>query len=284
MQFRNTSNCYFDKDYAVSRLAYNSENFPRKNIVQLKIKRILVSQPQPVETEKSPFVELAEKNNLKIDFRPFIHIEGVSAKEFRQTRIDILSHTGVLFTSKTSVDHYFRICEDMKIQVPDIMKYFCISESVAYYLQKYIVYRKRKIFFSTGNFPDLLEVLLKHKDENYFLPLSEQHNPDIPKLLDKSKLKYSPAILYRTVCSDLSDLKKIDYDMLVFYSPSEIKSLLHNFPGFEQNEIKIAGFGISTAKAVEDAGLRLDVQAPLPEAPSMTKALELFLKEYNNRK
>ncbi len=250
----------------------------------MKIKRILVSQPQPVEAEKSPFVELAEKNNLKIDFRPFIHVEGVPAKEFRQTRVDILSHTGVLFTSKTSVDHYFRICEEMKIQVPDCMKYFCVSESVAYYLQKYIVYRKRKIFFGSGTFPDLMEVLVKHKEEKYFLPLSEQHNPNIPKTLDKSKLKYSPAILYRTVCSDLSDLGKIDYDLLVFYSPSEIRSLLQNFPDFEQNEIKIAGFGASTAKAVEEAGLRLDIQAPLPEAPSMPKALELFLKEHNNKK
>jgi uroporphyrinogen-III synthase len=247
----------------------------------LKIKKILVSQPQPTEQEKSPFFELAEKNNVKIDFRPFSLVEGVSVKEFRQFRIDILANTGVIFTSKTAIDHFFRICEELRITVPDTMKYFCMTESIAFYLQKYIVYRKRKIFYGKGTFQELIDVIQKHKDEIFLVPLSEQHKPEIPKLLDKNKLKYTKAIFYRNICSDLTDLAGVKYDIMVFYSPSCIKSLLQNFPDFQQNEIKIASFGTATAKAVKDAGLRLDIQAPMPQAPSMTMALELFIKEHN---
>ena len=247
----------------------------------MKIKKILVSQPQPSEQEKSPFFELAEKNNLKVDFRPFSYVEGVSVKDFRQNRIDILAHSAVIFTSKTAIDHFFRICEEMRVVVPDIMKYFCMSESIAFYLQKYIVYRKRKIFFGKGTFPELIDNLLKHKDEKFLVPLSDSHKPEYPKLLEKNKLKFTKAILYRNVSSDLSDLAGVKYDMMVFYSPSCIKSLLHNFPDFKQDEIKIASFGTSTAKAVKDAGLNLDVQAPLPQFPSMTMALEFFIKEHN---
>jgi uroporphyrinogen-III synthase len=247
----------------------------------LKIKKILVSQPQPTEQEKSPFFELAEKNNVKIDFRPFSLVEGVSVKEFRQFRIDILANTGVIFTSKTAIDHFFRICEELRITVPDTMKYFCMTESIAFYLQKYIVYRKRKIFYGKGTFQELIDVIQKHKDEKFLVPLSEQHKPEIPKLLDKNKLKYTKAIFYRNICSDLTDLAGVKYDIMVFYSPSCIKSLLQNFPDFQQNEIKIASFGTATAKAVKDAGLRLDIQAPMPQAPSMTMALELFIKEHN---
>ncbi len=246
-----------------------------------KIKKILVSQPKP-ESDKSPYFELAEKNNLRIDFRPFIQVEGISVKEFRKSRIDLLIHSAVIFTSKHAIDNFFRVSEEMRLNVPDSMKYFCISEATAFYLQKYIVYRKRKIFYScTGAFPDLLEQILKHKDEKFLLPVSDAHKEEIPNYLNKNKVKYTRAILYRTVSSDLSDLADVNYDILVFYSPSGIKSLLTNFPDFKQNDTKIASFGTKTAKAVTDAGLRLDIQAPLPEAPSMTMALERFIKEYN---
>jgi uroporphyrinogen-III synthase len=246
----------------------------------MKIKKILVSQPEP-QSDKSPYFDIAEKNNVKIDFRPFIHVEPIETKEFRQQRINLLDHTAVIFTSKTAIDHFFRVANEMRISIPDSMKYFCTSESIAHYLQKYIVYRKRKIFFGKGKFADLMEVLEKHKGEKFIVPLSEQHKIEIPELLDKNKLKYTIGILYRTVSSDLSDLSMINYDVLVFFSPSGIVSLLKNFPEFEQNDTIIASFGNSTANAVREAGLRLDLQAPLPEAPSMTMALDQFIKDYN---
>ena len=246
----------------------------------LKIKRILVSQPEP-ENGKSPYFDLATQNNLKIDFRPFIHVEGVSAKDFRQERINILDHTAVVFTSKTAIDHFFRISEDMRVQVPDSMKYFCVSESIAHYLQKYIVYRKRKIFYGKGRFEDLMELILKNKSERFLCPLSDVHKAEIPELLDNGKINYTKAILYRTVCSDLSDLSAEDYDILVFFSPTGIKSLLHNFPQFKQNNTLIASFGPTTAEAVKDAGLRLDIEAPNLKAPSMTMALEQYIREHN---
>ncbi|MDA3879547.1 MAG: uroporphyrinogen-III synthase [Prolixibacteraceae bacterium] len=244
----------------------------------MKIKRILVSQPKPAST-KSPYFEFAERNNVKVDFRPFIQVEGVSSKEFRQTRVNILDNTAVVFTSRTAIDNFFRICDEMRITVPETMKYFCVSEATAFYLQKYIVYRKRKIFYGDGRFQDLVEIIKKHLDEKYLVPLSHIHKPEIPELLDKIKADYTKAILYRTISSDLSDLKDVNYDVLVFYSPSGIKSLLQNFPEFEQNNTRIASFGTSTAKAVEEAGLRLDIQAPNPQAPSMTMALEQYIKK-----
>jgi uroporphyrinogen-III synthase len=222
---------------------------------------------------------LAEKSNLKIDFRPFIQVEGISAKEFRQTRIQILNHTAVIFTSRTAIDHFFRIAEEMRVTVPDSMKYFCISEATAFYLQKYIVYRKRKIFYANGRFADLAVLMKKHKDENFLVPLSDIHKQDIPRVLDNEGFKYTKAVLYRTVSSDLSDLSNIKYDILVFFSPSGIKSLFQNFPDFEQNETRIACFGPATAKAVKEAGLRLDIQAPTAQAPSMTMALEQYIKK-----
>lgn len=249
----------------------------------MKIKRILVSQPKPT-TPKSPYSDLADKNNLRIDFRPFIQVEAVSAKDFRKQKVNILDHTAVIFTSRTAIDHFFRIAEEMRVTVPDSMKYFCVSEATAFYLQKYIVYRKRKIFHSTGRFTDLVDVLKKHKEETFLVPLSDIHKQEIPTLLNKNKLKYTKAILYRTVSSDLSDLKEIDYDVLVFFSPSGIVSLLQNFPDFEQNETKIASFGPATAKAVKEAGLRLDIQAPMPQAPSMAMALDQYIKKYNKKK
>lgn len=247
----------------------------------MKIKKILVSQPKPVN-DKSPYVELAERNNLKIDFRPFIKVEGISAKEFRQERIDLLEHTAVIFTSRTAIDHFFRIAEELRLTIPDDMKYFCISESVALYLQKYIVYRKRKIFYSSNIFKELVEqVISRHSSEKFLVPLSDIHKPEIPRILDKNKIKYTKAILYRTVSSDLSDLSDVNYDVLVFYSPSGIKSLYDNFPDFEQKDTKIACFGPHTAKAIKKAGLKLDIEAPSVNAPSMTMALENFIREYN---
>lgn len=245
-----------------------------------KIKKILVSQPEP-ENKKSPYFDLAEKHNLKIDFRPFIHVEGVTSKEFRQSKVDLSHHSAVIFTSKTSIDHFFRIAEETRVTVPDTMKYFCISESTAYYLQKYIVYRKRKIFFGKGRVEDLVEIMVKHKDEHFLVPLSAAHKEEIPKLLEKHKFKFTKSVLYKTECSDLSDLADVNYDVLVFYSPSGIKSLLKNFPDFKQNNTKIASFGDKTAKAVEEAGLRLDIKAPAPQAPSMTMALESFIEQHN---
>ncbi|TKG93541.1 uroporphyrinogen-III synthase [Puteibacter caeruleilacunae] len=248
----------------------------------MKIKKILVSQPEP-SSSKSPYFDLAEKNNVKIDFRPFIQVEGVSSKEFRQTRIQILDHTAVIFTSRTAIDHFFRICQETRVTVPDTMKYFCISEATAFYLQKYIVYRKRKIFFGKGTFANLVDILKKHLDENYLIPLSHIHKQEIPELLTAAKVKYTKAILYKTVSSDLSDLKDVNYDILVFFSPSGVKSLLKNFPEFEQNNTRIASFGPTTAKAVKDSGLRLDIQAPNPQAPSMTMALDQYIKKANKK-
>ena len=246
----------------------------------MKIKKILVSQPKP-QNEKSPYFELAKKHNLKIDFRSFIHIEGIAAKEFRQSRIDISRHSAVIFTSKTAIDHFFRICEEMRVPIPDSLKYFCVSESIAYYLQKYIVYRKRKVFVGTNNFKGLMELILKHNEEKFLVPLSDMHKPEIPEQLDKNKINYSIAILYRTICSDLSDLSDVNYDILVFFSPSGIKSLLKNFPDFKQNNTKIAAFGPTTTQAVRKAGLHLDIEAPTSKAPSMTMALEQYITNHN---
>ncbi|WP_321289568.1 uroporphyrinogen-III synthase [uncultured Sunxiuqinia sp.] len=249
----------------------------------MKIKKILVSQPKP-ESAKSPYFDLAEKTNVQVDFRPFIQVEAVSSKEFRQTRIQILDHSAVIFTSRTAIDHFFRICEETRVTVPDSMKYFCISEATAYYLQKYIVYRKRKIFYGNGRFDDLMEVMKKHKGEKFLVPLSHIHKQEIPELLDKGGYDYTKAILYKTITSNLSDLKDVNYDILVFFSPSGIKSLIQNFPDFEQNTTMIASFGPTTAKAVQEAGLRLDIQAPTAQAPSMTMALEQFIKKHNKSK
>lgn len=246
----------------------------------MKIKRILVSQPKPT-SDKSPYYELAKKNNLHIDFRPFIHVEEISGKDFRNSKINILDHTAVIFTSRTAIDHFFRVCKELRVTVPDTMKYFCISEATAFYLQKYTVYRKRKIFYGNGRFDDLLDIINKHKNETYIVPLSDIHKQEIPDKLTSNKIKFNKAILYRTVSSDLSDLESVNYDVLVFFSPSGIASLKQNFPQFAQNDTLIASFGPTTAKAVEEAGLRLDIKAPMPQAPSMTMALEQFIKKHN---
>ncbi|CCY38235.1 uroporphyrinogen-III synthase [Coprobacter secundus] len=245
----------------------------------MKIKKVLVSQPKPA-SEKSPYFDIAEKYGVNIEFRPFIKVEGLSPKEFRQQKISIPEYTAVIFTARTAIDHFFKLCEGLRVTIPDTMKYFCVTESVALYLQKYIVYRKRKIFFgNSGKLDDLIPSLVKHSDEKYLFPVSDVHNEEHTVLLDKNKINYTKAVMYRTVSNDFTPEEKFDYDMLVFFSPSGINSLLKNFPNFDQKEIKIGCFGPTTAKAVRDAGLRLDVEAPRPEAPSMTAALELYFKE-----
>lgn len=248
-----------------------------------KVKSILVSQPKP-ESDRSPYFDLAEKHNLKIDFRPFIHVEGIEAQEFRKSKVNILDHGAVIFTSRNAVDHYFRIAEEMRLNIPNTMKYFCLSESTAYYLQKYVVYRKRKIFHGKQTLSDLIEVMKKHKEEKFLLPCSDILKAEYPTLLEAAGFQYSRATLYRTVCSDLSDLADIKYDMLVFFSPSGIKSLFQNFPKFKQNGTRIAAFGSTTTKAVEQHGLNLDVMAPTPETPSMTMAIESYVKQANKKK
>jgi len=260
----------------------------------LKIKNILVSQPQPT-SEKSPYFDIAEKYGVKIDFKPFIKVEPIFAKEFRQQRVSILEHTAVVFTARTAIDHFFRLCEEMRIIVPETMKYFCVSESVALYLQKYIQYRKRKVFFAaTGKIEDLMTVINKHADEKYLVAVADVYDAnklvaespkdDIIALLANSKVIYSKAVMYKTVSTDFTQDPNFNYDMLVFFSPSGIASLFKNFPQFDQGEIKIACFGSTTAKAAKDAGLRVDVEAPNPVAPSMTAALEQYIKEFNKKK
>ena len=248
----------------------------------MKVKTILVSQPAP-KTETSPYFDLAEKQKVKIDFRSFIHVEGISVKEVRTQKIDLNNYTAIILTSRNAVDHYFRIAEEMRFTVPDDMKYFCQSEAVAYYLQKYVVYRKRKIYVGNRTFPELTKLIKKHKDEKFLLPSSDKLKPLIPTELDKMGVDWKRADLYKTVVSDLSDLENVFYDILVFFSPSGIDSLLKNFPNFKQNDTRIAVFGNTTIKAVEDRGLRVDIAAPTPETPSMTMALDKYIKGINKK-
>lgn len=244
-----------------------------------KVKKILISQPKP-SSEKSPYYDIAEKSHVDIHFHPLIKVERVSLKEFRQQRINILDFTAVIFTARTAVDKFFSICEEMKIVIPETMKYFCISETVALYLQKYIVYRKRKIFFSqTGRIDGLNNAFTKHGKEKFLFPVPEEHNDEVSNFLDLKKIHYTKSVMYRTVSNEIDKSQEFDYDMIVFFSPLGIQSLLKNFPDFKQGDMAIGCFGNSTAKAVTDAGLRLDCEAPQPDYPSMTAALEAFLKE-----
>ncbi len=244
----------------------------------MKIKKILVSQPKP-ETDKSPYLDFAKKYNIQILFRPFIHVEDVSAQEFREQKISILDHTAIMFTSRTAIDHFFRMCKDLRIVMPAEMKYLCISESTAFYLQKYVQYRKRKIVFANGKFDDLVEISKKYIKEKILVPLSDIHKAEIPEKLTAANFDYTKAIFYRTVSSDLSDVNIKDYDILVFFSPAGIASLKKNFPDFKQENTYIGAFGATTGKAVVDAGLRLDIPAPTLKCPSMTSALEDFVKK-----
>ena len=245
---------------------------------EVKVKKILVSQPKPA-SDKSPYYDIAQKYGVEVVFRPFIKVEGLSAKEFRQAKVNIADFTAVIFTARTAIDHFFRLCEETRFAVPDTMKYFCTTESIALYLQKYIVYRKRKIFHgSTGKLDDLLPALTKHSKEKFLYAISDVHKEDL-NVLDTTGINYTKAVMYRTVSNDFAPDEKFDYDMLLFFSPSGIDSLLKNFPDFKQGDIKIGCFGATTAQAVRNAGLRLDLEAPTAKAPSMTAALDQFLAE-----
>lgn len=245
-----------------------------------KVKSILVSQPEPTDAN-SAYMKLAKKYDLKIDFRQFIEIKPFSIGEFRKQKINLLDHTAVIFTSRNAVDNFFRLAMESKVSMNPNMKYFCVSEQTANYLQKYIVVRKRKIFTGARTASDLLEVIKKHKNEKFIFPCSDLRREDIPTFLNENGYDWVEAIMYRTVAADLSDLDEVTYDIIAFFSPSGIESLFHNFPNFKQNNTRIAAFGPTTAKAVKDAGLILDIQAPLPNAPSMTGAIDMYIKEVN---
>jgi uroporphyrinogen-III synthase len=249
----------------------------------MKVKTILVSQPEP-KIENSPYFDLQEKQKIKIDFRPFIHVEGVDAKEIRLQKVDLNNYTAIILTSRNAVDHFFRVAEEMRFKVPDAMKYFCQSEAVAYYLQKYVVYRKRKIYVGKRTFSELTPLIKKYKDESFLLPTTDKLKPEVPETLNALNVAWKEAVFYKTVISDLSDLANVYYDILVFFSPSGIDSLFHNFPEFKQNETRIAVFGNTTIKAVEERGLRVDISAPTPETPSMTMALQKYIDQVNKGK
>lgn len=250
----------------------------------MKIKNILISQPQPADFEKSPYGEISRKFNVNIAFRKFFRIEGIPAREFRKDRINMLDFSAVIFNSRNAVDHYFRMCKEMRVEVPETMKYFCISESTAYYLQKYVQFRKRKIFHSKENFSLLTDLIKKHKTEKFLLPCSDIHKQEIPHILEENKVFYKKAVIYRTLANDLSDLDITQFDMVVFFSPSGIKSLQKNFPDYVQGDMLIGSFGSSTSKAVKEAGLTLHLEAPTQMAPSMTMAIDQFLQSELKKK
>ena len=247
----------------------------------MKVKTILISQPEPA-SEKSPYSRLKEKHKLKIDFRPFIHVEGLSAKEVRLQKINFSDFDNVILTSRNAVDHFFRITQEMRYKVPDSTKYFCQSEAVAYYLQKYVIYRKRKIYVGEKSIDDLGDVFKKFGDEKFLLPSSDVLKPSIPDCLNNLNIDWLRAQLYKTMVSDLSDLRDVYYDVLVFFSPSGIESLFKNFPDFEQNNTRIAAYGNATVLAADKAKLRIDIKAPTPDTPSMTMAIEKYIN--NNGK
>ncbi|MBQ9678275.1 MAG: uroporphyrinogen-III synthase [Prevotella sp.] len=245
------------------------------------IKKILVSQPKP-SSEKSPYYDIAEKFGVELIFRPFIKVEGITAKEFRAQKVNILDYTAIVFTSRHAIDHFFTLAKELRVAIPEDMKYFCVTETISLYIQKYVQYRKRKVFFGvTGKIDDLIPTMVKHKQEKYLVPMSDVHNDSVTKMLDDKKLQHQECVMYRTVSNDFTaeEVKTFDYDMLIFFSPSGIESLTKNFPDFKQGDIAIATFGPSTAKAVRDAGLRLDLEAPSEKYPSMTGALQDFLQK-----
>jgi uroporphyrinogen-III synthase len=249
----------------------------------LKVKNILVSQPEPLELDKSPYGDLIRKHSVNIDFHKFFKVEGVSSREFRNDKVYLNEFTAVIFNSKNAVDNFFRIAKEVRVDVPESMKYFCISESIAYYLQKYVQFRKRKIFHGDQNLNQLMEVIKKHKTEKFLLPCSDLHNKELPNLLEASKIEYREAILYRTVSDDLSSVNLDKYDLVVFFSPQGIKSLFNNFPNFLQGTKLIAAFGPSTATAASEAGLNVEIVAPTNTAPSMTMAIDQYLAKSNKK-
>ncbi len=247
------------------------------------IKKILVSQPQPT-SDKSPYYDIARDFGVELVFRPFIKVEGLSSKEFRQQKISLLDFTAVVFTSRHAIDNYFKLAKEMRVNIPEDMKYFCVTETISLYIQKYVQYRKRKVFYgNTGKIDDVVPLMVKHKSEKFLVPLSSVHNDAVTKLLDIKKLNHTECVMYRTVSNDFTEeeARAFDCDMLVFFSPTGIKAFTKNFPGFKQGDVKIATFGPATAKAVEAEGLRLDLQAPTKECPSMTSALKAFLSKNN---
>lgn len=246
------------------------------------IKKILISQPKPI-SEKSPYFDIAEKYNVEFVFRPFIKVEGLEPKEFRAQKINILDFTAIVFTSRHAIDHFFTLAKQMRITIPEDMKYFCVTETISLYIQKYVQYRKRKVFFgNTGKMDDLLPTMVKHKTEKYLVPMSDVNSGSVAKLLESKKLQHRECVMYRTVSNDFTEqeAKDFDYDMLVFFSPSGIESLTKNFPSFDQGKVAIATFGPATAKAAHDAGLRVDLEAPSKQYPSMTGALQHYLEEH----
>lgn len=247
-----------------------------------KVKTILVSQPEP-KNDNSPYFDLEKKLKVKIDFRPFVEIQGVTPRDVRHQKIDFSNYTAVILTSRNAVDHYFRLAEEMRFQVPIEMKYFCISEAVAYYLQNYIVYRKRKIYVGERTIEELSKVITKFPDEKFLLPTSDRLKPNVTKVLNGLKIDWDRAILFKTVMSDLSDLENVFYDILVFFSPTGIESLYYNFPNFKQNDTRIAVYGAVTKKAAEERGLTCNIVVPTPENTSMTAALENYIREANKR-
>ena len=249
----------------------------------MKVKTILVSQPEP-KVDNSPYFELQQKHKVKIDFRPFIHVEGVNAKEIRLQKIDLNNFTAIILTSKNSVDNFFRVADEMRYKIPEGLKYFCQSEAVAFYLQKYVVYRKRKIYVGQKDFIDLTTLLKKYKEEKFLLPASDQLNAEAKIILDNLKVNWTQAVFYKTVMSDLTDLSDVYFDILAFFSPTGIKSLFKNFPDFKQNNTRIAVFGSSTQKEALEHGLRVDIMAPTPEAPSMTMAIDKYIAKANKEK
>jgi len=248
------------------------------------IKKILVSQPKP-SSEKSPYFDIAEKYHVDITFRPFIKVVGITPKEFRQQHVSILDYTAVVFTSRHSIDHFFTLANEMRVKIPEDMKYFCVTETIALYIQKYVQFRKRKVFFgNTGKITDLLPLMVKHKGEKFLVPMSDVHTDEIKNQLDAKKLIHQEVVMYRTVSNDFGPDEPFDYDMLVFFSPSGVNTLLKNFSKFEQGDLAIATFGPATAQSVKNAGLRLDLAAPSEEYPSMTGALQAYLKKHNKKK
>ncbi|MCI5560734.1 MAG: uroporphyrinogen-III synthase [Phocaeicola sp.] len=250
----------------------------------MEIKKILVSQPRPA-TERSPYYDIAEKFGVEIDFHPFIKVESLSSKEFRQQKVSILNHTAIVFNSRHAIDHFFTLCKDLRITVPETMKYFCTSETISLYIQKYVQYRKRKVFFGdTGKFADLLPIMVKHSAEKYFVPQSEAHTDEITNLLKKHKLNFSEAVMYRTVANDISQVDCLGYDMIIFFTPIGVQALLQKYPDYKQGEVAIGCYGPATAKAVKDLGLRLDFEAGATASTSITAALSDFLKAQKKKK
>ena len=244
------------------------------------VKKILVSQPKPT-SEKSPYFDIAREYGVDLVFRPFIRVEGLTAKEFRQQKVNLLNFTAVVFTSRHAIDNYFSLAKEMRVTIPETMKYFCVTETIALYIQKYVQYRKRKVFYgTTGKITDLVPLMVKHKSERYLVPMSDIHNNSVRELLESKKLDFMECVMYRTVSDDFTpeEVEQFDYDMLIFFSPAGLNALMKNFPNFDQGDIRIAAFGPATAKEVDDRGLRLDLKAPTPEFPSMTGALRDYLK------